>query len=255
MLSVKKKSGFLAILACSFSLVATSAQAKILLNETQTGLELFSNSDVTFPSVSPTISGSSFEFGTGPLGEALLVWDLLPAAPRGELDISIAIDYTPLTEDNDPIFALFDGSNYLGLSRVDNDAGGISIARGSATDTAIVDFTEDATRFTGIGAVDPFSYDLWIADGGAGPASVNNFVEDEDAAAGPFAYEDNFIDTDNALSFVLYRPPGSTGIAEQYQINSIAIAIEEKATTPEPATAVGILAALGLGFAIRKLAA
>ncbi|MGK7874962.1 MAG: PEP-CTERM sorting domain-containing protein [Xenococcaceae cyanobacterium] len=236
-------SGFLAM--------TSSAQATILFSESQTGVELFNNSDVTFPTTSPVINGSSIDFGTGTAAEALLVWDLLPAAPRGELDISIAIDYTPLTTDNDPYFAIFDGSNYLGLLRNDNadsgNAGSIIVVRGSATATELLSENLDSIPLTGLDPVEPFSYDLWVGDGGAGPASLNNFVEGADSAAGPFPYLGNFINTDNALNFVLYRDFGSNGASEQYRINSIAIEIEEKEAVPEPSTILGLGLALGLG--------
>ena len=249
MLTVKQKLGQLAVATCSLSLVATSAQAVVIFNESQTGLELFNNADVTFPSNAPIINGSSIDFDDGSLGEALMVWDLLPAAPRGELDISIAIDYTPLSPDNDPFFTIFDGRNYLALVRREDSGGEILLVRGAATTTALLDFTIDATPVSGLGPVEPFSYDLWIADGGGGPASVNNFVEGADGAPGSFPYQGSFLDTDNALSFALYRSlAASTG--EQYRINSIAITIEEKGleAVPEPATLLGILTVLGLGL-------
>ncbi|MGK7878359.1 MAG: PEP-CTERM sorting domain-containing protein [Xenococcaceae cyanobacterium] len=236
-----------------FFAMTSSAQATILFSESQTGVELFNNSDVTFPSVSPVINGSSIDFGTGTAAEALLVWDLLPAAPRGDLDISIAIDYTPLTSDNDPYFAIFDGSNYFGLARLDNTGasmdGLIYVVRGSATATEILNRTIDSIPLTGVDSVQPFSYDLWIADGGTGPASLNNFVEGPDSAAGPFSSLGNFINTDNPLKFIFYRDIGNNGGPEQYRINSIAIEIEEKdiESVPEPSTIFGLGLALGLG--------
>ena len=233
--------------------ITSSAQATIIFSDAQTGLELFNNSDVTFPSVSPVINGSSIDFSSGTEGEALLVWDLLPAESRGDLEISIAIDYTPLTLDNDPFFAIFDGSNFIALQRADNMNGEILIRSGLATNTTLLGIPSDSIPLTGIGSVEPFSYELWVVDGGAGPASVNNFVEGVDSATGPFFYPSNFIDTDNPLSFVVYRPEGSAA-SEQYRINSIAIDIEEKETetVPEPKTILGSIIGLGLGLRRRR---
>ena len=250
MLLTKQKLGLLAVATCSLSLLATSARASIIFNQSQTGLDLFNNADVTFPAFAPTLNGNSIDFSTGTNGQALMIWDLLPAAPRGELDISIAIDHTPLSNDSDPIFALFDGSNFLALSRFDNRGGGIFALRGSATRTALLSGAVEF-EFNRLGPVKPFAYDLWIADGGAGPASLNNFVEGTNSVVGPLPYQGNFIDTDNALSFALYRPP-TFASTERYRINSIEIVIEEK-DVPEPGMLLGTLAALGIGFMTKRI--
>ncbi|MGK7924814.1 MAG: PEP-CTERM sorting domain-containing protein [Spirulina sp.] len=251
MLAFKPKLSLLAVATCSLSLVATSVQAGILFNESQTGIELFNNPNVTFPAAAPVINGSSIDVA-GALShptnrEALLVWDLLPSANRGDLDISITIDYTPISSDSDPRFGIFDGSNYLGLVRIDNNGGSIQIERGSATTTGLEQPpVTEGTPLTGIGSVQPYSFNLWIADGGAGPASLNNFVEGANSATGPFVYQGNFLDTDNPLSLVLYESD-----SEQYKINSLAVMIEEK-DVPEPSMVLGTLAILGLGFMGRR---
>ena len=256
MLSVKQKLVWFGVATCSLALATAPAQAGTLFNQSQTGVELFNNPDVAFPGTAPIVNGSAIDFGTGTNGEAVLVWDLLPAASRGDLDIAITVDYTPLTGDNDPIFGIFDGSNFLGLQRINNFGGELRLRRGAATPTELPTSFLDATPLGGIGPVEPFSYDLWIADGGAGPASVSNVVEGADSAAGPFFYQNNFIDTDNALSFVLYRTAGTgAGSAdfEQYRINSLAISIEEK-DVPEPSVILGMVGAIALGFLRRKTA-
>ena len=242
MFSIIQKVGLVAVATGSFSLVAASVQAGTIFSQTQTGLDLFNNPDVTFPTTAPTINGSSLDFGTGTTNDALLVWDLLPAGERGELDISIEVDYDPLSGDNDPIFALFDGSNYLGVIRTDGQqAVGV---RGNGTPTQTLNLTVEAGGATGLGPVEPYSFDLWLADEAAG-ASLNNFVEGSDSAPGPFPYTGNFIDTDQALSLVMYRPIVNGG-SERYRLNSVSITVDDKKTAPEPAAA---LALLGLGAA------
>ena len=239
--------------ALSFALAITSsAQAGILFDESQTGIELFNNPDIVFPAAAPSVNGSSIDFGFGAHNEVMMLWDLLPAGNRGDLDISIAVDYTPLTGDNDPIFAIFDGTNYLALDRYDNLGGGISLRRGTATSTAVLNHTLDYV-VTDLGPVEPFSYDLWIADGGAGPASVNNFVEGANSAAGPLSYQANFVDTDNALQFGIYRQHGAAS-TERYRINSIAVTIEEKKDVPEPTAtaALFILGTIGSATLLRR---
>ena len=251
MLSAKQKLGWFGIATCSLALATTPAQAGTLFNQSQTGIDLFNNPNVNFPTMTPSLNGNSIDFGPGPDFAALLVWDLLPAAPRGDLDVSISIDYTALTGDNDPIFALFDGNNFLALARQDNENGRILLARGSASVTEILDSTVDATPLVGLGPVEPFSYDLQIADGGAGPASISNFMEGADSTVGTFTFEGNFINTDNALSFVVYR---ENNFPEQYRINSIAISIEDKSQgVPEPSAILGMVGAIGLGFLRHKM--
>ena len=249
MSSIKQKLVLLSIATCGFIIFDSPSEASVIFNQSQTGADLFSNPNVTFPTTAPVLGVDSISFGSGNKYDALMIWDLLPAGSRGDLNFTIEIDYTALTSDNDPIFSIFDGTNYSGLIRWDNNGGGVQTISGSATTTEVSSTTFDGVVASSIG-LSPFSFDLSIDDGGAGPASLSNFVQGGVSETGPFVYQGNFIDTDKPLSFALYRDDGP----EQYRINSVEITIQEEATAniPEPSMMLGLLTIGGIALGASK---
>ena len=96
--------------------LSLAAQASSI---TQTGVQLISNSSVSFPTLSYSIAGDSIAFGTGEGNPVLVRWDLVSAGTlnAGSPDSSITITFTTTrnSTDWDISFGLWDGTSYAGI--------------------------------------------------------------------------------------------------------------------------------------------
>ena len=88
-----------------------------------TGADIAADPAATFPTVQPTLSGSSLVFGTGD-GFSTLVnipltapGDISPGCP---IEITVAVSQTRLTDDNDLLVVISDGSVGYGGAAQDN---------------------------------------------------------------------------------------------------------------------------------------
>ena len=158
----------LAVAVSVVMVAAVHVEGGTIFSETQTGSQLFSNPDVSFPTVTPTVNGSSLDFGTGAAADILMRWDLLPAEARGGLTFTVTIDYTRLTVDSDPFFLLADASRYQGVNRSDNASGASNVASGTYTATSRATVSELSTFASVIDPLEPFTFVLNVADGGSG---------------------------------------------------------------------------------------
>ena len=216
---------------------STSADAIVIFDQTQTGAELFANSDVSFPNspinvALPTVNGTALNFDNTANGEnsVRMRWDLLPTASREDLTITVFVDYTALTVDNDPIFAIQSGSNFLGAKRSDNGLGIASAVSGPINTTVIPNQDSAITSVTMIstvGIVDPMSWALSVPDGATDPQKVFNFTEGTESAAGPFFFTNDLLDSDDALFFALVGNWfNDGGVVEEYELNSVRVVID-----------------------------
>jgi hypothetical protein len=103
------------LIKLSFLLIPISGNALIL-----TGAELLQDSEASFPTRSPTLVGSSIQFGLGEKDyEKLVVYSVGPLAT----DLRVTVGLTRLTSDWDPAFALSDGTSISGVLVADNGTG------------------------------------------------------------------------------------------------------------------------------------
>jgi hypothetical protein len=250
-----------ALVAAAVTTAPLAAQAATLFSAARTGEQLLGDAAATFPTPPPTRVGSALEFGPGAPGDILVLWDLLPAAGRGALRITIRIDYDPLTSDNDPQFGILVGDAFLGINRFDNTGGGAGMLVGTRSgDTLLLDEVSLPRRdiATGLGPVDPFTFTVTLADEGAA-ASVTAYREGDVTVTGAKAFPGPppYLDTDGPLAFAFTRAQGfgraSASGPEQYRLDAVAIEI---APVPVPAALpllLGAVAALGLLARRRRL--
>jgi hypothetical protein len=202
----------------------------------QTGADLAVNPNVTFFETG-SIAGSALDFTSGTVGmdRMLFRWDFLPASSRGQLTVTISVDFTPLTLDNDFRFGLTDDVSINGWSRADNDGGSAYRAEGpvSGTDVAHLNYT---LAQLGLGAVQPLTLTYNLPDDAGG----TQFQITEGAASASTSFIVNPLAGDNALSFFMARNHTDEG----YRLNSLSITVDEVSAVPEPASIA--LFALGL---------
>ena len=102
--------------------------------ETWTGAELLDEPRASFPTVTPTVNGTSIVLGSGNGNDKLVQLALVPAgfcAPSvPSCTISAQLNLTRLVDDSDPFILLSDGSHVIGGVIVDNLNGGAGIYTG-----------------------------------------------------------------------------------------------------------------------------
>jgi hypothetical protein len=245
-----------ALLAASLSF-GSFAEAASLFDQSLTGAQMTGNLNVSFPTVQPIANGSSLDFGTGTGGQPLVVWNLLPAAPRGGLIFTIDVDYTPLTTDNDPHFGILAGGRYHFLNRIDNSGGQLNAY--SSNITGIVQSGVSSLAgvpASGLGVVEPFRFSFTVEDEGAG-AVVTSASEGSASFITSIAFPGPIIDTDDALAFVMTRASGtgSFSTSERYRLNSVGVRIDPLAApsvVPLPAALPLLVGGLGMLAAVRR---
>ena len=118
--------------------VAPTAEAEVILSESFTGADLYSDSRVSFPGRTPSLNGSSLFFDTGTIDyyEKLFVLSLLPANTLSAynpvvVDFSMNLtvqpcDWPTYPEDHDPGATVGDGNVLIGFLVADNFGGAIA---------------------------------------------------------------------------------------------------------------------------------
>lgn len=233
----------LALILGLLGLGARPAAALPLFDQTRTGAQLFSDADVIFPTETPTVSGSALDIINSADAQVLLRWSLLPAAPRGALLVTVAVDYeriTTQTTDNDPLIGIAGNDLFLGASRQNNAGGRVRSVRSTVSGPDLSGTSGGAVFLGSIDPLGPFEFDLRTDL----PAIVR-YEEGSDTATGAFAPSGASFDATGPIDFVWGTGGASEG--EGYRINSVSVTI---ATLPEP----GAAALLALAFAVGPLA-
>ena len=99
--------------------LSSSTIAELVFSESFTGAELHSDSRVSFPSRTPSLSGSSLMFDTGTeFSEKLFELSLLPADSLNlfhPVVVDISMNLTVTQADHDPGAAIGDGIRMFGF--------------------------------------------------------------------------------------------------------------------------------------------
>ncbi len=207
---------------------------------TLTGAELLAYPGITFPTVAPSLSGTSLIFGVTPIPFGKLV--SIPLTPAGywagalPAKFEISVTLTRMNSDWDPHLMIGDGALLIGAALGDN-SGGQGAAdfkldagdRGIGPSSGVVLFT--GAGFPAIGQSVTANLELSINLG------ATDFSFSFLGGSANYSSPD-VLDPLSSLTFVLMRDNES----ESYQLDSLSISF---ATVPEPAT----LALLGLGLA------
>jgi hypothetical protein len=208
-----------------------------------TGAQLAASDAVSFPANDPVLDGASLDFFNTADDQVLMRWDLLPSGPRGPLRFTVDVNYSPIGEagdDNDPIFAITDGTNFAGIFRVDNNNSSASTLEGTV-EGAEVTLGPGESIATGLGSVQPFTFEL-----STGPLMIANYAEGTFASAANFRIPGVALDPTRALSLILAS--GSVSHGERYRVHSLRVSVEQ---IPEPSGATIILVMLAAWAAVR----
>ena len=207
-------------LACLILVIAKVRVGSAQPTWVWTGADLYSDNRVTFPTVGPTLSGTSLTFGAGgPEFGKLITYRVAPVAKGRDLLISITMNITRLTEDWDPHILLSDGHRMVGVAVSDAGAteGGISyVGRLDAGDRGIRDGPEGrlfiSSGFPAVGESVVVTITFLVSD---------TFTQVTGTMLGTTAsYFDVPLNRDDRLEFVFMRD-NDTG--ESYSVNSLAI--------------------------------
>jgi hypothetical protein len=202
-----------------------------------TGSELLLTDGVTFPSTSPTTTGTSVVIpnsGIVPLMKIRLFESgTLPSFIP--LDIHVDVDFTRLTGDFDPTFVIGDGINMVGGTIFDNNGGGTNFKTLNNTGFTGVFNQFDNLGYPSIGNDDQLSFDFTF-DSNFVSATMNFRSQ-----TSTFDFAVGFIDFNSPIDFMLV---GDNDSSEIYQINQIDISSNISPDVPEP----GTLALFGVGI-------
>jgi PEP-CTERM motif len=226
-------------------LVSSPAGATVI---SLTGADLLAFPGVTFPTVAPSLNGTSLVFGATPIPFGKLVSVPLTLADYwvgslpAKFDISVTL--TRLTSDWDAHIMMGDGARLIGASLGDN-SGGQGAAeskldagdRGTGPSSGIILFTGAGFPAIGESVTATLKMDIDI---GATDFSFSYLV-------GSASYvSPDVLDPLSPLAFILMRDNEQ----ESYQLDSLSISF---ASVPEPSSISLVLAGIGLlGFMVRR---
>jgi hypothetical protein len=212
--------------ALLFAVVAAPAQAASV-----TGQDIFNDPSVTFPTRSPSVSGTSLDFGSG---SALGILFRMPLVAPGALSnsdapttISFTADMTRLTFDSDAGFFISDGTTMLGVLASDNTGG--QLITDTGTDSGTTQTARSLVTFvTGLGfpAVDnSFSY--------SGEFVLSTTGSTVSGALNAGSISDSFAALDRSAGLDLLFLADDAG--EAYRLNTLDLT-NSAAPIPEPGT-------------------
>lgn len=223
-------------------MLAMPASAATIFSASMTGAELAASENVSFPAGPPQLWGDSAEFFNEAENQLLMQWDLLPSGPRGPLQFTVNVDYNPIESDgdNDPVFAIADGTHFAGIFRTDNDDSSASTLEGTVSAKSVA-LGPGESIVTGLGSVQPFSFELYTI-----PTTISDYAEGSFSSTQVFQVPGAVIDPSRPLSLILAS--GDVSLGEKYMLNSVSVSID---AIPEPSTATLLLSALGVWIAVR----
>lgn len=249
MVNVKR----MAAIAATAVLISGTAQAAQIFNETLTGLQLSSDSDLTIFE-NPTLNGTSLDYtGRSTTRGALLIWDILGAGDHGDIEATISIDHDDIGSggvDNDLFIGFTDGVNVVAPARIDSNGGAVALfdgtVGGTPTAPSFANLAGSGISISGLGSsVDPLTLSFLFPGDGA-IASLTGSEEDGITQAGGSIAFTRGLNIDNGLQLILFGDQLSS--SERYRINSIGVTVD---TTPVPVpAALPLLASALLGFGI-----
>ena len=241
-----------AALSLAFVCACNTIQAATIFDRIQTGRQLFENPRVSFPNGPQSVSGSTMTFGVGGSNDStIMLWDILPATPRGDLNFLIELSFNALTDDNDLLFGFLADEKLVGILRYDNFGGGM---RGSTSDVGPDNIVRNRVpqstgELNGIGAAvasQPITVTMAIADEAAS-ASITSGSEATETGTLTYAYPIPAVfDTDAAIKFGFFRT-NVNATDESYEIVSLRVRVEDE-LTPVPSPLPAALLASGLGL-------
>lgn len=248
-----KPSALLAVLACWSAMVAQT-RGEIILSETFTGAELYSDSRVSFPSRTPLLQGTSLYYDTGTVDfEKLLVLNLLP---QGALDISVPVivhilgNFTVQNSpslsyptDHDPGIGIGNGALFGGLVAADNTDGDWAtvLYPDSGAFGASAPLT---TIFTGVGypsTGQELTFDTTITLTTAATQIQGAFG----GKSGSHTYP--AIDLNAPLSVVVFAHDSD----ERYKLNSLQVDVQGTRAVPEPSIFISLTGLFAIGLVTR----
>lgn len=214
---------------------------------TWTGAELLVPR-ASFPTVTPTLNGTSLVFGAGNPNEKLLAVAVLPAgfcdSASQSCEITIRLNLTRLTGDSDSLLLLSDGSQMIGAVIFDNLGGGAGII--NALDLgATAQTVTNTTVLSGLGypAIGESFEATLLFELGESTSNVTVMT-----LGGTATQSLTGFDRTEALSFNLVRDNEGS---EQYQLNSVTILSD---FSPAPGAALDKLLAAVIGVGPKSLA-
>lgn len=228
------RSSSIAVLTAVLSALPLGAQAALLFSETYTGAEFAAATTTGAASVST--SGTTATYDATADRAAIATLDLLAAGARGDLTLTVTINYDRLSTDNDLGFGLTDGTTLLGAMIADNNNGQLIRLDGGPGALNSVS--------TGLGLSQAVTASFRVLDN-SGPATLGVTYGATTIAGNAYT---STLDTDTALSFALFADDD----AEIFRINSVSVDLSTPAPIPLPAGGLLLLAGLGGLAALRR---
>ena len=240
----------LVVLLINLAPLQKYANATIILS----GEDLLTEPGVTFPTITPTLDGTSLVFGPGGVHDKLIAFSLFPDedfSTSSTVTFSVTINMTHLaciaacvgSEDHDPHIMIGDGSSLVGAMAADNVNGqgfGVEMTdAGTFGKDRSVNLLFENVGYPSIG--EDFDIEVLFT------LTDLMTIVDISYLAGTGTFSSSMIlDRSQDLTFFLIRD-NDTG--EQYQVNSLTIAVN----VSEPSTLALFATGLaGLGFMIRR---
>lgn len=248
------------VIRVGFAALSVAASSAAMCTPlTLTGADLLASSAVSFPTIQPTLSGSSLVFGQNGSLAKLMALDLSDAGIAlgygQHLMVTVNLTRLPCTirnakcaqsqsQDFDPRILLGDGTYLLGGNIGDNDNGHGAAHEMLDSGTLGVPISSSVlftnAGFPPIGGVVETYFDFVIG------STLTTMSMSFNAGSGTYTFA-NTLNTGQDLSLVLLKDNED---GERYQVNSVTIDVRSQ--VPEPATLALVAAALAGVTATRR---